>query len=76
MPGVRLVKKQIQKLKNKQPMLDPRRTPSPSRKNDKLKDALDKFKNFITSPTGIVTVIVLGILAHYAWKGWHAPEKK
>ncbi len=33
-----------------------------------------RAKTFFTSPEGIVTIIVLAILVHYAWKG-HKGEK-
>lgn len=40
------------------------------------KDVLTRFKNFVVSPEGIVTVIIILILSHYAWKGYKADGGK
>lgn len=88
--GSRIIKKRINKnkgTKTKSPEspqiptpLKPKimaQSPAPNKKkNDVLGDALEKFKNFIVSPTGIITTVALIVLVHYAWKGFNAPEGK
>lgn len=46
------------------------------KKKSSFDESLHKFKEFIVSPTGIVVVIGLIILGHYAWKGFKAEGGK
>ena len=49
--------------------------PHPSADGKGVHLGLEKLKNFICSPTGIVVVIGLLILGHYAIKGYKAHHK-
>lgn len=46
------------------------------KKKTSFDESLHKFKEFIVSPTGIVVVIGLIILGHYAYKGFKADGGK